>query len=223
MAQYYFSKEVITEVKMFVTKKQYGLVKRALENMKQLYEINFLPLFEDIAKWYGCEPQAATHAAKIISELPIVAPNHIQKEKAEKLGKAWKERVTEVQEEKHQYSVELTEEELLHLSGILDAFSRITMGQLKILFETLDMPAEMAKNPHMEQMYHDVYWNGSNGATEARDLLFPGIRAFGWHGGYGISNREVAEDSRLAYQISKSMRGEYALPVTDEPSVQIRV
>lgn len=102
----------------------------------------------------------------------------------------------------------------------MDMFSRIVMGQFHILFEAVDI--EISDKPRAIHMYHDVYWDGGYRVKEARDLLFPKIKKFGWHGGFGISNPKVAEDSRLAYQISRALRREYILPVTQEPIAQLR-
>ena len=119
------------------------------------------------------------------------------------------------------YEVKLEEPERCLLAQTLDAFSRIVMGQMHILFEIMDIPESTQENQHVLDMYHDVYWYGQYGAKEARDLLFPAIRDFGWNGGYGIASKEVAEDARLAYQLVKALRREYVLPVTDEPIAQI--
>lgn len=119
------------------------------------------------------------------------------------------------------YEVKLEEPERCLLAQTLDAFSRIVMGQMHILFEIMDIPESTQENQHALDMYHDVYWYGQYGAKEARDLLFPAIRDFGWNGGYGIASKEVAEDARLAYQLVKALRREYVLPVTNEPIAQI--
>lgn len=190
--------------------------------MIQLYQKNPIPLFKRIARWYGNGVWTAADAAKIITELPIFIPNCYKKEQAEILILDWNKYSIPMRAGKYRFSVELPDDKVTQLSKILDEYSRIMMGQLHILFEALDVPANLEENPHMLQMYHDVYWDGAYGAKKARDLLFPDIKVFGWHGGYGISNQRVAEDSRLAYQISRTMRGEYALPVTEEPLVQIK-
>ena len=207
---------------VIVTQKQHELVKRALANMEQLYQNNPAPLFHLISEWYKGGSEAATKAAEIISGLPIVVANIPAAKKTKQLLMDWQKRTSPASEEGFEYAVELSDDQLAQLSKILDAFSRIMMGQLHILFETMDIPVAVDKNPHMMQMYHDVYWEGLYGAKEAKDLLFPATKQFGWNGGYGIANREVAEDSRLAYQIAKAIRNEYALPVTDEPLIQMR-
>lgn len=74
------------------------------------------------------------------------------------------------------------------------------------------------------QAYHDARWNGV-GVLEARDLLIPQLKKIrlGWNGNFGISNSGLAYNSKLAYEILKTIR--YAtekrdssvLKVTDEP------
>ena len=74
------------------------------------------------------------------------------------------------------------------------------------------------------QAYHDARWNGM-GVLEARDLLIPQLKKIrlGWNGNFGISNSGLAYNSKLAYEILKTIR--YAtekrdssvLKVTNEP------
>lgn len=74
------------------------------------------------------------------------------------------------------------------------------------------------------QAYHDARWNGV-GVIEARDLLIPQLKkmGIGWNGNFGISNSELAYNSKLAYEILKAIRyvtesrDSSVLKVTDEP------
>ena len=63
-------------------------------------------------------------------------------------------------------------------TSILDAYSRILMGQFSIIYEVLDI-ADTDNKPQL-QAYHDARWGGV-GIAEARDLLIPQLRKLrGW-------------------------------------------
>ena len=208
-------------MKILVTKPQYGLIKKVLPIMASFYRNNFEPLFQLIEEDYGLPEGAAKDAAGIIHNIQITTPAYRKAISVEDLSSTWNfPEATE--EQPYNYTVELSDNQRTLLSKTLDIFSRIVMGQLHILFEALDVPDEFNKNQHMMQAYHDAYWDGGAGAKEARDILFPAIKNFGWHGGYGISNQNVAEDSRLAYQLSRALENKYALPVTSEPIILMR-
>lgn len=104
---------------------------------------------------------------------------------------------------------------------------QILMGQFGIIFESLDIAAnyDYGKLRLLRlQAYHDARWNGV-GVIEARDLLIPQLKkmGIGWNGNFGISNSELAYNSKLAYEILKAIRyvtesrDSSVLKVTDEP------
>ncbi len=64
------------------------------------------------------------------------------------------------------------------------------------------------------QAYHDARWNGV-GVIEARDLLIPQLKKIGVgsNGNFGISNAGLAYNSKLAYEILKTIR--YAVEKRD--------
>lgn len=206
---------------VLLTLKQYNLVQKMLSPMEKLYQNDFVPLFRLIADDYRIEAKTAERAAAIISRICVTAPAPRKAAQLHNLASTWASKATKIQNGPFEYEVELEEPERCLLEKALDAFSRIVMGQMHILFEIMDIPESTQENQHALDMYHDVYWYGQYGAKEARDLLFPAIRDFGWNGGYGIASKEVAEDARLAYQLVKALRREYVLPVTDEPIAQI--
>lgn len=206
---------------VLLTLKQYNLVQKMLPPMEKLHQNDFIPLFRLIADDYHIEDKAAERAAAIISNISVIVSSPRKAARLCSLASTWSSKATVVQDEPFTYEVKLEEPERCLLAQTLDAFSRIVMGQMHILFEIMDIPESTQENQHALDMYHDVYWYGQYGAKEARDLLFPAIRDFGWNGGYGIASKEVAEDARLAYQLVKALRREYVLPVTDEPIAQI--
>ena len=206
---------------LLLTEKQYELVKKMLPLMEHLYKNDLVPLFKLIAEDYGDEAGAAEKAAAIINDMGITAPNIRKAMQLSSLSSTWKLEAHTIKNGPFVYTVELDDLEKRLLEKTLDVFSRIVMGQLHILFETMDMPENLQDNQHAVEMYHDVYWDGLHGAKDARDLLFPAIKDFGWHGGYGIASKEVAEDARLAYQLNRALCTNYVLPVTDEPLAQL--
>lgn len=204
-----------------LTLKQYNLVQKMLLPMERVHQNDFTPLFRLIADDYHIEDKAAERAAATISKMSIIVSSPRRAVRLCSLASTWSSKTTVVQNGPFVYEVELEEPERCLLEKALDAFSSIVMGQMHILFEITDIPESIRENQHALALYHDVYWYGRYDAKEARDLLFPAIRDFGWNGGYGIASKEVAEDARLAYQLVKALRREYVLPVTDEPIAQI--
>lgn len=209
-------------MKLVVTEKQYALVKRVLPIMAELYRNKTLPIFELIEAEYSSEKGAAAQAAAMVEQLGITAPNMQKANDAERLLSVWVNDADVIQDGPFKFVIQLEDRQQKLLAKSLDAFSRIVMGQFHILFETLDVSDTLQYNQHAVETYQDVYWDGLHGAKEVRDMLLPDIKQFGWHGGYGISNPDVAECSRLAYQLSHAILQEYALPVTSEPMAQVK-
>ncbi len=91
-------------------------------------------------------------------------------------------------------------------TSILDAYSRILMGQFSIIYEVLDI-ADTDNKPQL-QAYHDARWGGV-GIAEARDLLIPQLRKLRgwleWNGNFGISNVGLTYNSKLAYEMLKAI------------------
>lgn len=206
-------------MKVYITSKQYELINKTLLVMTQLYNNDFFPMFQLIAKNYGVDTADAKRASDIISSLHLTESNKAKAKQVRELHVDFLLNADPV-EGIYRYAMEIDGSNITLLGNVMDAFSRIMMGQFRILFEVVDV--KISDSPRMIQMYRDVYWEGGHRAKEARDLLLPKIKKFGWYGGFGISNPEVAEDSRLAYQISRALRREYVLPVTQEPLVQLR-
>ena len=107
------------------------------------------------------------------------------------------------------------------LVDALDVYSRILMGQFSIIYEELDISGD--DEIHL-RANHDARWYGV-GVQEARDLLIPQLKKLGvgWNGNFGISNSELAYNSKLSYEILKTIRyacdgrDSIVLHVTDEP------
>ena len=208
-------------MKIFVTKNQYVLICKALPLMVSFYRNNFEPLFQLIEDDYKLPKGSAQKANNIIQNIQITAPAQHKAENVEALRLKWNSpEMTD--EQPYSYVTELSDNQRKQLSDVLDIFSRIVMGQLHILFEVMDIPDGLDTNQDKMRVYHDAYWDGGFGAKEARDILFPGTKNFGWHGGYGICAHDVSQNSKLAYQLSRALNNKYVLPVTTEPAISMR-
>ena len=82
----------------------------------------------------------------------------------------------------------------------LDIFSRVLMGQWRILLEKLDI-CEACLVDIKRVRERDIEM-----LCEMRSLLMPKLKAMGWNGNYGIMNEEVPFESRLAYQMLQMIR-----------------
>ena len=209
-------------MKFYVTEKQYALVGNALPVMESLYRNDPLPIFQLIEENYELDKGVAQKAADIVLNTHITSANKEQALRIDRLLSDWTLGASSISEEMFRYTIPLDNSQEKLLAKTLDVVSRIMMGQLHILFDALDMPAETLNNKHAMQVFQDVYLDGLHGAQEARDIVFPGIKELGWHGGYSIANRNVTESARLAYEMSKVLKKEQPLKVTDEPICRLQ-
>ena len=121
----------------------------------------------------------------------------------------------------YKYRVTMDASSWKTLVDALDVYSRILMGQFSIIYEELDISGN--DEIHL-RANHDARWYGV-GVQEARDLLIPQLKKLGvgWNGNFGISNSELAYNSKLSYEILKTIRyacdgrDSIVLHVTDEP------
>ena len=121
----------------------------------------------------------------------------------------------------YKYRVTMDASSWKTLVDALDVYSRILMGQFSIIYEELDISGD--DEIHL-RANHDARWYGV-GVQEARDLLIPQLKKLGvgWNGNFGISNSELAYNSKLSYEILKTIRyacdgrDSIVLHVTDEP------
>lgn len=209
---------------LYVTQKQFDLLKRMLPIMKSFYNNQIQPLFEEVAKQYGTSEEDAEKATSIFNSLPVTAPcpNHVsalallisEMDKAESIDIA----PPEVLKTSHFIrKVYISNEARKTLECALDTFSRILMGQFFIIYEQLDANSD---NPHIQDAWSGAKWEGID-VREMRDILIPELKTSGWNGSYGIAGKDNKEDSKLAYEMLKVIRqhyrNEYILRVTDQP------
>ena len=114
--------------------------------MEKLYQNDFVPLFRLIADDYRIEAKTAERAAAIISRIGVTAPAPRKAAQLHNLASTWASKATKIQNGPFVYEVELEEPERCLLEKALDAFSRIVMGQMHILFEITDIPESIREN-----------------------------------------------------------------------------
>lgn len=208
---------------IYVTQKQYNLLKRMLPVMRAFYQNDIRPLFEEIAKQYGTTEEDVVKAADIFYSVPVTAA--CQKDVSEL--------TTLIDEVKKAKNIHIESSDVLRKSPFvktihipddakstlidaLDTYSRVLMGQFFIIYEQLDVNTQ---NPHIEEAWSDAKWGGIN-VREMRDVLIPELKCMEWNGSYGIAGKDNKYDSKLSYEMLKVIRkrrDDYILRVTDQP------
>ena len=210
------------------TSKQYCLILRALAVMKPFYNNDFHAICKEVGEAYGVDEDAIMKACATLTAANVTAP---VKEAYNNVSYTLAAIANDVEElngdDTYKYRVDLDVPCWNTVADVLDAYSRILMGQFGIIFESLDIAAsyDYGKLRLLRlQAYHDARWSGV-GVIEARDLLIPQLKKMrvGWNGNFGISNSELAYNSKLSYEILKAIRfatekrDSSVLKVTDEP------
>lgn len=212
-----------------LTDKHYDLLIRVLEIMAPFYGNDFAPICKEVGETYGASEDAIREACNIFTAVNVTAPVPTMQKTAEHLLEIAKNPVILAKDqEPYTKQIELEEDDVIRLVSILDAYSRILMGQFDKIFDALDVAPDNDEHEHRLQANHDARWYGV-GVSEARDSLIPQLKKMrvGWNGSFGISNLELAYNSKLAYEMLKALdhacgcRDSYCLKVTDEPFLRI--
>jgi hypothetical protein len=211
------------------TSKQYFFILHALAVMITFYNNDFSSICKEVGEAYGASKEDIASACTTLTAINVTAPVESYSDKCSEILEDMLHHARELPEKDapYKYSIGLNTPSWKVVADALDTYSRILMGQFGIIFESLDIAAnyDYGKLRLLRlQAYHDVRWNGV-GVIEARDLLIPQLKKIGvgWNGNFGISNSELAYNSKLTYEILKTIR--YAvekrdssvLKVTDEP------
>ena len=203
-----------------MTEKQYQLFLHVMQVMQTFYGNNFSSICKEVGDAYG------VHDADIEKAYTMfTAPGPSMQNAAKEIyHTALSATNIEAENKENPYTkrIDMNESAWVKAAAILDAYSRILMGQFSIIYEVLDI-ADTDDKPQL-QAYHDARW-GCIGIAEARDLLIPQLRKLrvGWNGNFGISNAGLAYNSKLAYEMLKAIlyacrQGDgTVLKVTDEP------
>lgn len=208
-----------------MTEKQYQLFLHVMQVMQTFYGNNFSSICKEIGDAYGVNDADIEKAYMIFTDFKVTAPvPTMQNAAGEIYQTALAAADIETGNKETQYTkrIDMNESAWVKAAAILDAYSRILMGQFSIIYEVLDI-ADTDNKPQL-QAYHDARWGGI-GIAEARDLLIPQLRKLrvGWNGNFGISNAGLAYNSKLAYEMLKAIlyvcrQGDgTVLKVTDEP------
>lgn len=205
------------------TSKQYFFILHALAVMITFYNNDFSSICKEVGEAYGASEADIASACATLTAINVTAPVKSYSDKCSEILEDMLHHARELPEKDapYKYSIGLDTPSWKVVADALDTYSRILMGQFGIIYEVLDISGN--DEQHF-QAYHDARWNGV-GVLEARDLLIPQLKKIrlGWNGNFGISNSGLAYNSKLAYEILKTIR--YAtekrdssvLKVTDEP------
>ena len=211
------------------TSKQYLFILHALAIMITFYSNDFSSICKEVGEAYGASEADIASACATLTAINVTAPVKSYSDKCSEILEDMLHHARELPEKDapYKYSIGLDTPSWKVVADALDTYSRILMGQFGIIFESLDIAAnyDYGKLRLLRlQAYHDARWNGV-GVIEARDLLIPQLKkmGIGWNGNFGISNSELAYNSKLAYEILKAIRyvtesrDSSVLKVTDEP------
>lgn len=212
---------------MFIdfTVKQFFCVSHALAIMISFYNNDFSSICKEVGESYGASEDDIKNACAILTAINVTAPVKKTYDKLMDTLLNIHQNHEEIQEHErntqYKYRVTMDASSWKTLVDALDVYSRILMGQFSIIYEELDISGN--DEIHL-RANHDARWYGV-GVQEARDLLIPQLKKLGvgWNGNFGISNSELAYNSKLSYEILKTIRyacdgrDSIVLHVTDEP------
>lgn len=212
---------------MFIdfTVKQFFCVSHALAIMISFYNNDFSSICKEVGESYGASEDDIKNACAILTAINVTAPVKKTYDKLMDILLNIHQNHEEIQEHErntqYKYRVTMDASSWKTLVVALDVYSRILMGQFSIIYEELDISGN--DEIHL-RANHDARWYGV-GVQEARDLLIPQLKKLGvgWNGNFGISNSELAYNSKLSYEILKTIRyacdgrDSIVLHVTDEP------
>lgn len=212
---------------MFIdfTVKQFFCVSHALAIMISFYNNDFSSICKEVGESYGASEDDIKNACAILTAINVTAPVKKTYAKLMDILLNIHQNHEEIQEHErntqYKYRVTMDASSWKTLVDALDVYSRILMGQFSIIYEELDISGN--DEIHL-RANHDARWYGV-GVQEARDLLIPQLKKLGvgWNGNFGISNSELAYNSKLSYEILKTIRyacdgrDSIVLHVTDEP------
>ena len=212
---------------MFIdfTVKQFFCVSHALAIMISFYNNDFSSICKEVGESYGASEDDIKNACAILTAINVTAPVKKTYDKLMDILLNIHQNHEEIQEHErntqYKYRVTMDASSWKTLVDALDVYSRILMGQFSIIYEELDISGN--DEIHL-RANHDARWYGV-GVQEARDLLIPQLKKLGvgWNGNFCISNSELAYNSKLSYEILKTIRyacdgrDSIVLHVTDEP------
>lgn len=212
---------------MFIdfTVKQFFCVSHALAIMISFYNNDFSSICKEVGESYGASEDDIKNACAILTAINVTAPVKKTYDKLMDILLNIHQNHEEIQEHErntqYKYRVTMDASSWKTLVDALDVYSRILMGQFSIIYEELDISGD--DEIHL-RANHDARWYGV-GVQEARDLLIPQLKKLGvgWNGNFGISNSELAYNSKLSYEILKTIRyacdgrDSIVLHITDEP------
>ena len=210
-----------------LTDKHYNLLMRILEIMTSFYDNDLASICKEVGETYGASEEAIQEACNIFTAVNVTASVPAMQETVSRLLRIAKNPVIFAKSKvPYTKQIDIEEDDVIRLVSILDVYSRILMGQFDKIFDVLDVAPDDGEHEHRLQANHDARWYGV-GVSEARDLLIPQLKKMGWNGSFGISNLDLAYNSKLSYEMLKALdhacgcSDSYCLKVTDEPFLRI--
>lgn len=203
-----------------MTRQHYDMLNEILPAMYLFYNGNLVDILKEVAKGYGVDEKEAEKAASYVDALKITAPNENMAANTKKVLAVLRNHA-ECRDTSQVLCWEVPVEpgDIQALVKVLDTYFRIMMGQFSVIFNVLDIKTD---NEHALQAWRDANYDGGCGMKEIRDRLIPNLKTVGWNGGYGISNREIPENGRLAYELCRVLeKSRSILRVTEVPLPKI--
>ena len=182
------------------TSKQYSFILHALTIMITFYSNDFSSICKEVGEAYGASEADIASACATLTAINVTAPVKSYSDKCSEILEDMLHHARELPEKDapYKYSIGLDTPSWKVVADALDTYSRILMGQFGVIYEALDISGN--DEQHF-QAYHDARWNGN----------------------FGISNAGLAYNSKLAYEILKTIRyttekrDSSVLKVTNEP------
>lgn len=171
-----------------LTEKHYALLIRVLEIMASFYGNDFASICKEVGETYGAGEGAIQEACSVLTAVNVTAPVPAMQETAERLLNIAKNPVILPKNQApYTKQIDIEEDDMIRLVSILDAYSRILMGQFDKIYDAMDVAPDDGEYEHRLQANHDARWYGV-GVSEARDLLIPQLKKMGvgWNGSFGM-------------------------------------
>ena len=184
-----------------MTEKQYQLFLHVMQVMQTFYGNDFSSICKEVGDAYGVHDADIEKAHTMFTDFKVTAPVPSMQNAAKEIyHTALSATDIAVGNRENPYTkrIDMNESAWVKATSILDAYSRILMGQFSIIYEVLDI-ADTDNKPQLRKL------------------------RVGWNGNFGISNAGLAYNSKLAYEMLKAIlyvcgQGDSTvLKVTDEP------
>lgn len=142
-----------------MTEKQYQLFLHVMQVMQTFYSNNFSSICKEVGDAYGVHDADIEKAHTMFTDFKVTAPVPSMQNAAKEIyHTALSATDIAVGNKENPYTkrIDMNESAWVKATSILDAYSRILMGQFSIIYEVLDI-ADTDNKPQL-QAYHDARW-----------------------------------------------------------------